>query len=404
MHRMWSQLELGPTIAGALKRIARAQENRYRTMDDMIVVMADTSLGEFLPHLGFTRKPQYYRSGMPQGPTDWWEAEHFPYVVLRTEILRAIKTIVDREVVEGGRVHEQISADRVAALWTSVHNSRGSSLKPIKEADVPYYIAYAIAMMPGPAWAVTPDGSAIERILPNWPFRFAPTDHTLTLQLQSLLCIDLISWAMLPPNTIDNPSPVAEIVHISAVGSHTKLRNFTNAVHNNKREIFRLPQDRNGASSIEHVHGRRLDGPGNYNVYYDGPLATSGQTHLVIDHYSVNTPRVGKPFLFLTGLDGLPYWPLFLQLMDIASPFPIEPSWVETVWAEGLSKKCIIELPARGLRAFWVRSDDPNWDGIISTCAGGGDQVVVETFGTIETTLVDGEAGEDDSDDEAETE
>ncbi len=398
MH-LWSQLPSSLRIQSALKRVADANSARYRTTDLMTEVMADQALTDFLPRLGYGLKPQFYQSWQTKGPSQWWEVEQYPYLSLRTQIQRDLPDAAERTMLDDGRLHERITTEKALALWTAKRNTYRTSTKPIAEGGAPYYLAAALGAMPGPMWQETSDGTAIERTLPNWPFRYAPSAQPLPLQLQSLLCVDLISWVVLPANTIDNPSPVAEIVHISGVGSHTKLRNFSNAFHNNKREIFRLPQDNHMGSATDHLPARRLDGGGNYDLYVAGPLEKSGRVHQVLNHYSVNHPRVGKPFLYLTGLDGLPYWPWFLQQMEIASPFPVDPAWAEQVWSEGLKHTCIIELPSRGVRGFWVRSDDPTWDRIISKCAGGTGDEVAESVGTVETTLISADSDDDTNDD-----
>ena len=383
MH-IWSHLPHGHAFAQLVKRATDAAAQRYSDTTPMRVVLEDPRAAELLPRFGFTLVDQRWPAWRSSEPAQFWERAHWPYGALWANLKGRLPKLIESQGREDGTVRQSIATTAAEALWDEECTRYARAPEPVAPASGPDYLAATVGALPGPAWTLTADGTAIERHLPAQPFRYAPSATPLPLQLKNGLLLDLLCWAVLPPDTRDNPGPVAEIVYLSPVGGQKKLKAAWASLMDHKREILRLPDDHHGhTATLDYIAARRVDGKGMYTAHWnDEPLPESGLAHLVIQHVSVHRPRTGQPFLHVTGMEGLPDLPHFFLQLDIASPYPLQPAWATTLWEEGRAHDLIVRLPSRGCTGFWVRTDDPMWAQIVAQCAGGTGEVQIETVGT----------------------
>jgi hypothetical protein len=291
--------------------------------------------------------------------------------------------VIASEGLDDGSVRQRISSEAAETLWNDECTRYANARDRVEPERGPYYVAAIVATLAGPTWTLASDRTTLERRLPAQPFRYAPSAMPLPLQLKNGLLLDVLCWSVLPPETYDNPGPVAEIVYLSPVGAQKKLKAAWATLMDKKREVLRLPDDKHGrAYALEYVAARRVEGKCMYVSHWnDTPLPESGLAHLVIQHFSIHRPRTALPFLHVTGMDGIPDLKHFFIQMDIASPYPLQPAWATALWERGLALKLIIPLPSRGCTGFWVRTDDPRWAQIVAHCAGGSGDVRIETIG-----------------------
>lgn len=400
----WSQLDQGKVYADAVKRASDAFAYRSTRSALMKQVLEDQSLGLILPHFGFqmrhvnvSKAERWTYKGLPQ----FWQRDHWPFVSLWTGITNGLPHLIEHEGQEDGSVMQRISTAKVEQLWSQQKKTcEQGSRRSIPDAERDFYLAAILSELPGPGFRLDETGTAVARHLPAHPYRYhiAPPQ---AVQLKNGLVFDVTSWITLPPETIANPNSIAEIVFLSCVGPFRKLRAAAAAFQDAKREIWRLVDDRDhNASKHEHIAARRCEGKQLYKTYYPDEPLPCGLTHMIMQHYSVLQPRVGMPFLHVTGFEGVPDLRLFIDQFEIASPYPINRDWAPTLWAQGLKRKCIVSLPSRGCKGYWIHTDDPNWEKIISQCAGGdGKQVSVDIVGTTSAAIIVGEGdGGDDED------
>ena len=400
----WAKLDQGKVYADAVKRASGAFTTRNTHPDRMRNVLEDPSLGLILPHFGFEMQ---YVDVKPadrwiyKGPSQFWQRAYWPFISLWTGITNGLPGLIEHEGQEDGSIVERISTAKVEQLWRQQKESCDQgSRKSIPDAERDFYLAAILSELPGPRFLPNETGDAVVRHLPAHPYRYH-IGPPQAVQLKNGLLFDVTCWVTLPPGTVDNPNGIAEIVFLSCVGSFRKLRAATAAFQDAKREIWRLVDDRDrNVSKHEHIAARRCEGKQLYKTYYPDEPLPCGLTHLIIQHYSVLQPRVGMPFLHVTGVEGVPDLRLFIDQFEIASPYPINQDWAPMLWAQGLKRNCIVRLPSRGCQGYWIRTDDPQWEKIISQCAGGdGKHISIEIVGTTSAAIIVGDR-DDDNDEE----
>ncbi len=380
---VWSRLHDGAMLVNADERARGASEYRPETIPP---VVDDPASASVLPILGYRLETTSYPS-WATGPrrSHTWKRPHATGCFL-LQLPSKLAAHISNEGLEDGTVRQRLStADAVAAWHTQRTNLFGASPTPSHlqvipdEGDLPAHLAYAVHLIPGATWTITTDG--LQRVLPPWPLRYAPTPQPLKLELKTKLLVDCLGWAYLPANSPDNAGDIHELVYLSGVGPQKKLKAAWATMMDHKRDIIKVPSS-GSAGRFDLITTRRLEGAKVYETFWnEEPLAESGMAHLVIQHRSLLHPRTSQPFLHLVGADGTPHLSQFAWQLDQASTLPIKPTWAERLWSAALDAGVIVRLPSYGCTAYWVRPDEATWSELVARCAGATGPVSVESFG-----------------------
>ena len=380
---IWSRLTEGPLLTRADERARGANEYRPETIPP---VVDDPMSGDVLPLLGYRLETTSYpawASGPRRAHT--WKRPHTTACFL-LQFHTKLEAHIASEGLEDGTVRQRLWREDAVATWHT-HRAALFGAAPTasptavipEERHLPAHLAFAIEQMPGGGWTVTEDG--LERLLPPWPLRYAPTPQPLKLELKTKLLVDCVGWAYLPANSPDNEGAIHELVYLSGVGPQKKLKAAWATLMDRKRDTIKVPAPV-GPARIDLSNTRRLEGSKIYTTFWnDEPLPESGMAHMVIQHVSLLQPRTGQPFLHLVGADGTPHLSQFAWQLDQASTLPIKPTWAERLWADGLSHGVIVKLPSYGCQAYWVGPNEATWSELVARCAGATGPVSIETFG-----------------------
>ncbi len=404
LQQLWAELPRAHSYKQLLNRVQRIRNTLYyrdpNLPREMHVILNDADAAAILPHFGFSKTGNPGYRADPQQPSTFWEREQCHWQLQNH--LALICDDVAHTLLDDGRLHQRIPADAVIRHWqegiAAATSYQDFTLKP----SLPHYVAFTLATY-DVQWTVSEDKQAVERILRAQPFRCAPTSAPLWLHIDSGLTVHVLCWAVLNEGQAPFVGRVPELAYLSLVGSHKKLKAVWAWLMDSKRKTVKLPQDNNRPVTYgheEHVAARRIEAKGSYvQLWPDAPLQESGLAHLVIQHASECKPRVGEGFLHVGGLDGHPDLAHFIRQWEVASPYPAQPAWANSLWHDGRTAKLIAPLTARGMSAWWVSIDDPAWDRIIARCAAGRDIAVqIEVIGQRRHDLV--AAAVDDCDDE----
>ncbi len=377
---LWEKLTDGSLLVSLDARAQSISECMPETipplMDDPLCTMV-------LPHLCYRLQPPGYPA-WASGPrvSLMWKRSCETGVFLH----QLHRRLADQFVSEGlpdGRVRQLLATDAARRVWHAERmrccSATSADDRP-DERDMPWHLAYAVAQLPGGGWSVTAEG--LERVLPAHPLRVAPTSHPPNLELKSGLLAACVGWAYLPAGAPGSEErPVHELVYLSCVGPHAKLKAAWAALMDHKRDVIKVPEpDRRGFP--DYLRTRRIEGKGVYRSWWnDTPLPESGLAHLSIEHASRLGPRTAQPFLHLVGADGTPFLPQFLWQLDRASTLPLKPTWAAQLWTAGLDRQVIVRLPSYGCTAYWVLPDEAVWADIVAACAGATGPATIATFG-----------------------
>lgn len=380
---VWSRLQDGPMLAKADERARGANEYRPETIPP---VVDDPTSADVLPQLGYRLEPTSY-PGWASGPrrSHTWKRHH-TITAFVLQLHTKLMTHITSEGLDDGTVRQRLPTEDAVAAWHAQRAalfgaaSAASSTYTIpEEHHLPAHLAFALAQIPGSGWMVTAEG--LERVLPPWPLRYAPTSQPLKLELKTGLLADCLGWAYLPANSPENEGTMHELVYLSGVGPQKKLKAAWATLMDKKRDTIKVPTA-GAAGRVDLINTRRLEGTKVYETFWnDDPLAESGLAHLVIQHRSLLNPRTGQPFLHLVGADGTPHLSQFVWQLDQASTLPIKPSWAARLWDNGLAADVIMRLPSYGCQAYWIRPDEVAWSEMVARCAGAAGPVSIETFG-----------------------
>jgi hypothetical protein len=400
----WSRLADGPRLLRADERARNANEYRPETIPP---VVDDPTSADLLPPLGYRLEATSY-PGWATGPrrAHTWKRPHVAGCFL-LQLPTQLAAQITSEGLADGTVRQRLRTEDAVAAW---HRHRAALCGPApaasptatlpEEGHLPAHLAFALAQIPGAGWTVAADG--LERVLPPWPLRYAPTLQPLKLELKTRLLVDCVGWAYLPANSPDNEGNVHELVYLSSVGPQKKLKAAWATLMDKKRDTIKVPLP-GAAGRFDLINTRRMEGAKVYSTFWnDDPLPESGLAHLVIQHTSLLNPRTGRPFLHLVGADGTPQLTRFAWQLDQASTLPIKPAWAERLWHDGLAAGSIVKLPSYGCQAYWVRPDDAAWAELVAGCAGATGPASIETFGvdtdtTPTVAMVVSESDEDDA-------
>ena len=114
-----------------------------------------------------------------------------------------------------------------------------------------------------------------------------------------------MGWAVIPASTTGNAETTDVIVYLSGVGNQKKLRATWATLQDNRREPIKLPDGKDTHKGPIYRAARRPEGKKIYQTFFnETPLEQSGMAHMVMQHWSVLTPRAAEPFVHLTGADG----------------------------------------------------------------------------------------------------
>ncbi len=381
---VWSRLADGPLLVQADERARNANEYRPETIPP---VVDDPASAIVLPQLGYRLEATSY-PGWATGPrrSHTWKRPHAVGSFL-LQLHARLEGKITSEGLEDGTVRQRLRTEDAVAAW---HRHRAALFGPApaaspttpipEEEHLPAHLAFALRQIPGAGWTVMADG--LERVLPPWPLRYAPTPQPLKLELKTKLLVDCVGWAYLPANSPDNEGNIHELVYLSGVGPQKKLKAAWATLMDKKRDTIKVPLPGSYAGRFDLINTRRMEGSKIYETHWnDDPLPESGLAHLVIQHRSLLQPRTGQPFLHLVGADGTPHLSQFAWQLDQASTLPIKPAWAERLWHDGLDAGIIVTLPSYGCQAYWVRPDEAAWSELVARCAGATGPVSVETFG-----------------------
>ncbi len=400
----WSRLADGPLLAQADERARSANEYRPETIPP---VVDDPASADLLPQLGYHLEATSY-PGWATGPrrSHTWKRHHTTSCFV-LQLHAKLAAQITSEGLEDGTVRQRLRTENALAAWhrhraalfgTAPAASRTPGLP--EEQHLPAHLAFALQQIPGAGWTVIADG--LERVLPPWPLRYAPTPQPLKLELKTKLLVDCIGWAYLPADSPDNEGSIHELVYLSGVGPQKKLKAAWATLMDKKRDTIKVPTPGTYAGRFDLINTRRIEGSKIYETHWnDEPLPESGLAHLVIQHRSLLQPRTGQPFLHLVGADGTPHLTQFAWQLDQAATLPIKPAWAERLWHAGLSAGVIVRLPSYGCQAYWVRPDDVAWSELVARCAGATGPVSIETFGVETDTTPTVAMVVSESDDEA---
>ncbi len=222
----WSRLADGPLLAQVDERARNANEYRPETIPP---VVDDPASAILLPQLGYRLEATSY-PGWATGPrrSHTWKRHHTTscfVLQLHTKLAAQITS----EGLEDGTVRQRLRTEDALAAWhrhraalfgTAPAAGRTPGLP--EEQHLPAHLAVAMEQIPGAGWTVIADG--LERVLPPWPLRYAPTPQPLKLELKTKLLVDCVGWAYLPANSPDNEGNVHELVYLSGVGPQKKLK------------------------------------------------------------------------------------------------------------------------------------------------------------------------------------
>ena len=380
---VWSRLHDGPLLARADERARSANEYRPETIPP---VVDDPTSAIVLPQLGYRLEATSY-PGWATGPrrAHTWKRNHTASCfVLQLHVKLAAH--ITSEGLDDGAVRQHLRTEDAVSAWHSHRAALFGAAPATRPTDaipdeehLPAHLAFAIEQIPGTGWTATTDG--LERFLPPWPLRYAPTPQPLKLELKTKLLVDCVGWAYLPANSPDNEGAIHELVYLSGVGPHKKLKAAWATLMDRKRDTIKVPV-LVGPARTDLINTRRLEGSKVYETHWnDEALPESGMAHLVIQHRSLLQPRTGQPFLHLVGADGTPHLTRFAWQLDQAATLPIKPAWAERLWADGINAGVIIKLPSYGCQAYWVRPDEAAWSELVARCAGATGPVCIETFG-----------------------
>lgn len=380
---VWSRMADGPLLAKADERARGANEYRPESIPP---VVDDPTSAEVLPQLVYRLEPTSY-PGWATGPrrSHTWKRQHAAGSFL-LQLHTRLAARISAEGLEDGTVRQFLGTEDAVAAWHG-HRAALFGAAPVAsststipdEEHLPAHLAFALQQIPGSGWTLTTDG--LERILPPWPLRYAPTPQPLKLELKTGLLVDCVGWSYLPANSPDNEGNIHELVYLSGVGPQKKLKAAWATLMDKKRDTIKVPTA-GYAGRFDLINTRRLEGSKVYDTFWnDDPLAESGMAHLVIQHRSLLQPRTGQPFLHLVGADGTPHLSQFAWQLDQASTLPIKPAWADRLWHAGLDAGVIAKLPSYGCQAYWVRPDEAAWSELIARCAGASGPVSIETFG-----------------------
>ena len=380
----WSRLADGPLLVQADERACNANEYRPETIPP---VVDDPASAILLPQLGYRLETTSY-PGWATGPrrAHTWKRNHTASCFL-LQLHTKLAAQITSEGVEDGTVRQRLQTEDAVAAWRR-HRAALFGTAPAaspaaaipEECHLPAHLAFALRQIPGADWTVTADG--LERVLPPWPLRYAPTPQPLKLELKTRLLVDCIGWAYVPANSPDNAGSIHELVYLSGVGPQKKLKAAWATLMDKKRDTIKVPLPGSYAGRFDLINTRRMEGSKIYETHWnDEPLPESGLAHVVIQHRSLLQPRTGQPFLHLVGADGTPHLTQFAWQLDQASTLPIKPAWADRLWHDGLSAGSIVTLPSYGCQAYWVRPDEAAWSELVARCAGATGAIGIETFG-----------------------
>ena len=394
MNSIFSRLSDGEAIHTLHARAHKAAENVSETSDPMKVVLADPTADSILPALGFRLLPYYYGYGakVERLPATWQRP--YTYVRFLSNFLRDIHTALLSSVGNvnpDGSITQMLSAETLTAWWKKrCLYDYGSSTDVPDLNHLPIHLAVCLTALGGDSWHIHDDGESLIRTLPNHPLRNHMRDgKPMITELPSKASVDMVCWAALPA-TLTPSGQFPEVVYFSAVGGHKKLTALWATFMDSKRALVKLPtREWNPLVALGYRIGdmplytaaRRVEGKGQYRQHWnDAPLETSGLGHLVVEHSTVHRPKVGQPFLHITGEDGIPDLDHFFNQLDIASPLPVRHEWAARLWNEGIKAGLIIKIPASGCAGYWVLAGErTRWGKIVSFCVG-----VPDADGTIE--------------------
>jgi hypothetical protein len=375
--------------------IAASFKPTLATTHDKLATLDHPDVATFLPHFGFQYEETYRSSYYPPScPSHFWFRRD-PTHAAMWEQLSTLAAFIQHERCANGTLLQRLDRDAIEQWWAEAkaavrqvtqYSYRASNPDTLEQSS---YVAVALAACTGPAWTIVDHGSAVERLLPAWPFRYAPADP-LPLSFHTGMWTDLLCYAALPPEIAGTAATIHHLVYLSLVGPQKKLKAAWAVLMDGRANVIKLPDDNHGRSAtLDHIDAKRTPGKGDYCSYWnDEPLPQSGMAHLVIHHRSENDPRPCEPFLHVAGLDGLPDLEHFAFQMDRACPYPIRSHWVDQLWEQGQAHQVIRRLPARGITAYWVDAASDTWASIVAHCANGGhhpDSIIVETFGATHT-------------------
>jgi len=369
-------------LTSADERARFASEYRPETIPP---VVDDPSSATVLLVLGYRLEATSYPS-WATGPrrSHTWK-RHYAANAFILQLPTRLASEIASEGPEDGTVRQCLRTEDAVAAWHT-HRTALFSAAPASatvtvpdEGHLPAHLAFALHQIPGCGWTETADG--LERILPPWPLRYAPTPQPLRLELKTGLLADCVGWAYLPANSPHNEGAIHELVYLSGVGPQKKLKAAWATLMDRKRDTIKVPLPVS-AGRLDLISTRRIEGSKVYDTHWnDEPLAESGMAHLVIQHRSLLNPRTGQPFLHLVGADGTPHLSQFAWQLDQASTLPVKPCWAARLWDDGLSAGVIVRLPSYGCQAYWVCPDEAVWSELVARCAGATGAVSIETFG-----------------------
>jgi hypothetical protein len=378
---VWSRLDDGAMLLKADERARSATEYRPESIPPIV---DDAGSADVLPQLGYRLEPTVYPawSGGPRRSHAW--KRQYPFTAFLLQLHTKLTVCVTNEGRDDGTVRQSLPTEQAIAAWRTYREELFSGVSAPRSAvpdenDLPAHLAFAVQHLPGSGWTVGVDG--LERVLPPWPLRYAPTPQPLKLELKTGLLADCVGWAYLPAASPDNDGPVHELVYLSGVGPQKKLKATWAMLMDRKRDTIKVPFAVS-AVRFDMVNTRRIEGSKVYDTHWnDEPLAESGMAHLVIQHRSLLRPRTGQPFLHLVGADGTPRLTHFAWQLDQASTLPIKPAWAPQLWQGGIDGGIIVRLPSYGCQAYWIKPDEDRWSELVARCAGATGTVHIETFG-----------------------
>ena len=286
------------------------------------------------------------------------------------------------------------------------HQAPGKQSVPTADA-FPFHLAYAMTEWVGLPWKL--EDNTLVRHLPKMPLRLPKSRTPSSVETEQRVRVACNAWAFMPPETLENHSPHPMLVYASLIGQQKELLAVKASIVDAKRGILSIPFV-NDRGNYAYHEVRRRPGKGVFHHFVEY-LPESDHYHMVMQSREELEPKVGMGFPHIVGADGAPDLERLFKQLDVALRLPVDPSWMEQIWAMATvadvatnRPALIVKLTSSGCTAFWVCADhDAAWSKIISVCAGGTSGVEMEVFGELHTVaqveeIVSEADGDDDSD------
>ncbi len=192
---VWSRLHDAPMLTSADERARFASEYRPETIPP---VVDDPTSATVLSVLGYCLEATSYPS-WATGPrrSHTWK-RHYAANAFILQLPTRLAREIASEGLEDGTVRQCLRTEHAVTAWQAHHTAlfgaapASATVTVPDEGHLPAHLALALHQIPGFGWTETADG--LERILPPWPLRYAPTPQPLKLELKTGLLADCVGW------------------------------------------------------------------------------------------------------------------------------------------------------------------------------------------------------------------